>query len=163
MDINGVMYKRCFITYYPDGKLASMDWELKSGTIGYVLVTQLHFTYYADYNVKDITTHLPAVVGLQNEISYTDHYEDYDTGKNATDFALYQKFNDHLLLLPGIKVQVNNPGKVTRKGTAVDYEINYAYTYNDTKYPVSSAGLLKINSGTDAGKIVNLSTQYSYY
>ncbi|RTL59927.1 MAG: hypothetical protein EKK37_03530 [Sphingobacteriales bacterium] len=163
IDINGVTYQRCFITYYPDGKLATMDWEFKSGTMGYVLITEMGFTYYADNNVKDITTHLPAVEGLQNEISFNDHYEDYDANKNADGFALHQKFNDRLLLLPGVKLQINNPRKVTRTGTAIDYEINYTYTYNDKKYPVSSSGLIKIKSGTDAGRTFNLSAQYSYY
>lgn len=163
IDINGVTFERCFITYYPDGKLATMDWEFKFNNVGYVLITEMGFTYYADNNVKDITTHLPAVEGFQNEASFTDHYENYDTNKNADGFALHQRSNDRLILLPGIKLQMNNPGKVTRTGTPVDYEINYTYTYNDKKYPVSSSGLLKINSGANAGQTFNLSTQYSYY
>jgi hypothetical protein len=161
--VNGEIYKRCFITYTPAGKPAKMEWEIKFGTVGFILIREMSFTYYADGNLKDLTARMPAIDGNEPESTYTDHYENYDAGKNTDEFTLYQNFNDHILLLPGIKLQQNNPRRVTRTGVPFTYEINFNYTYNNQQYPVSRNGLMKITGGTDAGKELLITAGYSYY
>ena len=158
---NGEVYERCFITY-SGNQLSKMEWEVKPTTIGFINLRELSFTYYDDGNLKDVTGHGFAIDGVQEEYTYTEHYENYDNKKNTDDFAIYQTPNDHTLLLPGIKLQQNNPGKVIRTGAPFSFEITYAYTYNND-YPVNRTGNLKITSGTDTGKQFTLTAGYTYY
>ena len=161
---DGTNYLNVFFNYTAEGKLSSMEWDMKSGDIGFLVYKEINFTYYTDGNLMDMTFHYHDIDGIQTATTFTDHYENYDSNKNADEFTLYQEFNIHTLLLPQIKLQQNNPGKVTRTGSAsLTYEINYTYTYNSNKFPLNKNGMLKITSGPDTGKVFSISAQFSYY
>lgn len=158
----GEVYQRCFITYNAQGQIINMEWETKINGAGFMQLRELTFSYYSDGNLKDLNGHGFAIDGVQEEYTYTEHYENYDSNLNTDDFTLYQTNNDHTLLLPGIRIQQNNPGKVTRSGGPFSFEITYAYTCQN-KYPVSRNGFMKITSGSDAGKEFFIAAGYTYY
>jgi hypothetical protein len=49
-------------------------------------------------------------------------------------------FFDHLVLLPGVQLQKNNPRKETLTGNTGNYTVNYTYTYNDKDLPLFKTG-----------------------
>lgn len=165
INAQGEIFLRNFLSYSPEGRLINMDWEMKVDNVGYIIMKEMGFTYYADGNLKDLVVDLHAIDGLQEQATYTDHFQDYDNKKNTDDFVLFQDFNQRLLLIPEIKLQHNNPGKVIRTGTGTTlaYEINYTYSYNNNQFPLTRNGTVKINNGPDTGKVFLVNAEYSYY
>jgi hypothetical protein len=70
-------------------------------------------------NLSKLTDHKIEIPGKQAETLYMDTYENYDNNRNAADFSLPHKSGDHLILLPGIVLQKNNPGKELERATAL--------------------------------------------
>jgi len=99
----------------------------------------------------------------QQETTVITRFEQYDDKVNVDDFnLLHNDFFDDLLLLPGIRLQKNNPGRETL--TAFEsYTVNYTYTYNDKKAPLTRSGDLLYTTGPNAGKRFQDNTSYSYY
>jgi hypothetical protein len=160
----GITYRRAFLWYYPSGQLQKIEWELR---VEYGLFAEdqsYTFTYYPDGNVKEILQqYFPA--GQLPATAFTDRYENYDKKKNADGFTLMEPGRLRIpILIPGISVQVNNPGRVVRTGgAAVTYEVNYTYTYDNTGRPLVKTGDFVNTSGPDAGQHYELRTTYSYY
>jgi len=121
------------------------------------------FSYYPDGNLKELAYHyLPLVT--QTEATYTDRFEQYDNNINADGFGLlHNEFFDHLILLPGVELQKNNPAKETRIGDGVNYSVDYRYSYNDKNAPLTKIGDLIITNGTDSGRHFQTHAVYSYY
>lgn len=160
-DSNGIVYKRIDLTY--DGqKLIKLKREMKSGA-GFIIDKTMTMSYYADGNLMDLTYHFSAING-QPEHTYTDRFEQYDNKINVDGFSLlHHEFFDHLVFLPGVQLQKNNPGKETRTGEAWNYTVDYTYTYNDRNLPLTKKGDMLVLTGTDAGKRFGLSSFFSYY
>jgi hypothetical protein len=123
----------------------------------------MSFAYYPDGNVRDVTEHHPAIDG-QVETTTVDHYEQYDAKLNVDDFdLLHTEFFDHLLLLPGVRLQRGNPARVTHTGDGDNYSVVYTYAYDDAGRPVTKSGALVFVTGPDAGKTFQTLSKFSYY
>jgi len=161
-DRNGVKYRRAFLDYTPTHQLKSIEWELKADA-GFSPETTLELSYLPDGNLRDIVTHYFAL-GNQTAATFTTTYSDYDDKKNVDAFSLLHpdQFH-HLFLLPGVKIQLNNPRKEVRTGDGVHYQVDYTYTYDAANRPVIQNGDFQWTSGSDNGKHTQLHSDYSYY
>lgn len=161
-DKNGVTFRHCIFSFSPTHQLQQLDSDIAEGTIGFLQEQTLTFSYYPDGNVKQIVTHNYAV-GAQTEATYTDTFEDYDTHLNPDGFSLLHTSNHELILMPGLKFQINNPRRVIRTGESVNYEIEYTYTYDGKGRPTVKTGDLKFNSGPNTGQHFETRSTFSYY
>lgn len=156
----GILYRTGFLTYQGD-QLRLIEWERKVA-VGFILERTMAFVYQADGNLLEITDHLHPIPG-QDEVTYVSRFEQYDDKVNTDAFRLIHEFNDHLLLLPGVQLQKNNPRKLIRSGGGSDYTIDYTYTYTDKKAPLTSTGDAVFTSGPNAGQRWQTHATYSYY
>jgi len=160
-DSTGLVYTRLNLIY--DGKtLIEINRERKSGSM-FIIDKTLTMSYYPDGNLLDLTYHYLPFNG-QAEATYNDRFEQYDNKINVDAFGLiHNEFFDHLVLLPGIELQKNNPGKESRTGDAQNYTVDYTYTYNDKKLPLRKKGNLLILSGNNSGRRFETNSVFSYY
>ena len=160
-DSTGLVYTRLNLSY--DGKkLIEIDRERKSGS-GFIIDKILTMSYHPDGNLLDLTYHYLPFNG-QPEATYKDRFEQYDNKINVDGFGLiHNEFFDHLVLLPGVQLQKNNPGKESRTGQAQNYTVDYTYTYNDKNLPLTKKGNLVILSGNNAGQRFETNSIFSYY
>jgi hypothetical protein len=161
-DKNGVTLRHCIFSFSPSHQLQQMDWDVAEGSVGFLLEQTLTFSYYPDGNVMQIVTHNYAV-GAQTEATYADKFENYDDHLNPDGFSLLHTSGHELILMPGLKFQINNPGRVVRTGNTVNYEIKYTYTYDANRRPTIKTGDLKFNSGPDIGQHFETQSTFSYY
>jgi len=160
---DGIVYTLVTLNYDGD-RLTRLERRRRLGNGNLELNKEMTFTYYADGNVREVTTHTPAVSGVQPEATFTDLYEDYDGKVNVDAFALlHAEFFDHLVLLPGVVLQKGNARRVTRTGDADNYRVDYTYTYDGTGRPLTQNGTLVFTSGTSSGQQFQVQTLYSYY
>jgi hypothetical protein len=162
---DGLLYRRAFLTYYANGQLKELEWEIKPDKQSFTKEQSFTFTYYPDGNVKDITQH-DFAVGPQTDVTFTDRYENYDDKKNVDGFSLVHTSQfKQPILLPGITLQVNNARRIVRTsdGTALTYEENNTYTYDSNGRPLVKSGDFVYTNGSDAGRHFDLQTTYSYY
>lgn len=158
----GILQMR-FSFSYDYGMLVKVERERRAGS-DLVLNKIITMTYYADSNLQEITYHYPKIDGFQNEASVTDRFEHYDNKINVDDFSLlHNDFFDQLVLLPGVKLQKNNPGREIQTGDGDNLAVTYAYTYNDKLFPLTKAGEITVTSGTHAGEIFQTNSVYTYY
>jgi hypothetical protein len=163
IDENAVNYRRCFVSYNNIGQLSKMEWERRMSNATFAAERTVNFTYYADGNLQQLKNYRHAIDGQQVEGTDIDNFENYDNKVNPDGFSLIHNSNEHLLLLPGVKLQKNNPLKTTRAGTGVHYGITYTYTYNQLNRPLQKTGAVSITSGPDAGKHFQSNTAFTYY
>ena len=155
--------KRCFLTYDELNRLKELEWETNSATGGFILQRTVSFSYYADGNVFEKKDQRHFIEGKQSEALYIDRFEQYDNKLNVDGFTLLHETSEHLVLLPGVVLQRNNPGKNIRTGDGINYEITYHYSYNSDKYPLQRAGSMLLTNGPQAGQRFQLNASYSYY
>lgn len=161
-DITGTLYIKVSLTYNGQ-KLVKLERERKLGS-DFVVNKVMTFSYYADGNLKEIIDHRPAVEGRQPESTSTDRFEQYDDKINVDAFGLiHNEFFDHLVFLPGVQLQKNNPRKETVSGDGTNYTVDYTYTYNDRNLPLHKAGDLIFTGGPNAGQRFQTNSFYSYY
>ena len=68
------------------------------------------------------------------------------------------------MLLPGVVIQKNNPGRETRTGDGLTYVVDYTYAYDtDGKHPLSKSGDLVITGGGTVGQHIPISSVFTYY
>jgi hypothetical protein len=160
-DSTGVVYTNLNLTYN-EQKVVRIERQRKSGT-EFITDKTMVMTYQPDGNLMEITYHyLP--FGVQTEGAFTDRFEQYDNKMNVDGFSLvHNDFFDHLVLLPGVQFQKNNPGKETRTGDGLNYTVDYTYTYNDNNAPLTKTGAGIILNGSDAGKRFPANSIFSYY
>jgi hypothetical protein len=162
VDVTGVNYAQVFYTYQGD-KLVRLE---RQRLLGQELVVNkiMTFSYYDDGNVKEISDHRPEVTGIQGESTTIDRFEQYDNKINVDGFSLmHNDFFDNLVLLPGVQLQKNNPGKETFTGDGLNFAGTYVYTYNDHDLPLTKTGHFTFTSGTDAGQAFVTNSTFSYY
>ncbi len=160
-DSTGIIYTRLNLSY--DGKkLVKIERQRKSGN-AFIIDKTLTMSYYPDGNLQDLTYHYLPFNG-QAEATYNDRFEQYDDKINVDGFGLiHNEFFDHLVLLPGVQLQKNNPGKQSRTGDAQNYAVDYTYTYNDKNLPLRRKGNLLILSGNNVGQRFETNSVFSYY
>jgi len=159
----GIVYKRCFLTYDVNGRLEKLEWDLRQEGVGFANQRTLSFSYYADGNLSELIDHRHPITGIQPEAFYIDRFENYDDRINVDGFSLLHQHNEHLILLPGVKLQKNNPGKNTRLGDGINYVINYTYTYESRNLPTLKKGDAVFTNGSQAGQHFETESVYSYY
>lgn len=148
---------------YDGTKLVGVERQRKTAS-GFVVDKTMTMTYDADGNLSDLTDHRPAIDGVQPETTNIDHFENYDTGLNVDGFGLlHQEFFDHLILLPRVQLQKNNPRQITHSGDGDHYVVEYTYQYDGQKRPLNQAGVLTFTSGTQSGQQFNIGATYTYY
>ena len=129
-DSTGAVYKRIFFTYEAQ-KLIKMEREGKSGP-GFIIEKIVTFTYYADGNLKELTERRPFLIPGQSSANFVEQFENYDDAINVENFSLlHNEFFDHVLFLPGVQFQKNNPLNFTHTGDDVNYQVDYRYVYNN--------------------------------
>jgi hypothetical protein len=160
-DSTGIVYKNIQLTYNGQ-KLIKSEREVKSGT-GFIIEKTTTFLYHADGNLRELTEHRHPING-QVEYTSVDRFEQYDNKINVDGFSLlHSEFFDHLVLLPGVHLQKNNPRKLTHTGDGLNYTIDYTYTYNDKNLPITKRGEATITTGPTAGQRFDTNSFFSYY
>ena len=130
----------------------------------FVLNKVMTLSYYADGNLKEIIDHRPKVDSVQEESTTSDWFDQYDNKINVDGFGLiHNEFFDQLVLLPGVQIQKNNPGKEIVNAQGNIYEVNYTYSYNDRNLPLSKTGDGIFTTGTNTGQRFQTNSFYSYY
>ena len=161
-DQAGTLYIKVFFTYDAK-KLIKVERQRKLGS-DFVLNKTMSFSYYDDGNVKEIVDHRPTISGQQDESTTHDGFEQYDNKTNVDGFGLiHNDFFDHLVLLPGVQFQKNNPAKEIFTSDGISFEANFTYTYNDKNLPLRKEGVVMVTSGSSAGQTFPTSSVYSYY
>jgi len=149
---------------YENGKLIGVERSRRLGD-AMVIDKTTTLTYYPDGNLETLTEHRPAVAGFQDDATNVIRYEQYDSGTNVDGFSLiHDDFFDHLVLLPGIVIQKNNPRLETRTGDGLTYAVSYTYDYGpDGKHPTAKRGDLVITGGGTVGQHVPIGSTFTYY
>jgi hypothetical protein len=162
INVLGILDTKVFFTY--DGKkLTKLERQRILGS-EFVVNKVMTFFYYEDGNLKEIIDHRPAVDGRQVESTSSDKFARYDDKINVDGFSLlHNDFFDHLLILPGVQLQKNNPGREILTSDNNSLEINYTYTYNDKNLPMSKQGEVTITAGASAGQTLQTNCNYTYY
>lgn len=162
VNASGVVFTTLFLTY-EGPRLTKLERDRRVDG-GFIIDKTMTLTYYADGNVQEITEHHPQVVGEQDETTTVDRFEQYDDKINVDGFSLiHDEFFDHLVLLPGVHLQVGNPARQTHTGDGVNYTVGYSYSYDDKNRPRSKSGSVTFLNGPDTGKQFQTSSIFSYY
>jgi len=148
---------------YDGGRLKKLERSVRV-TGGFIIEKTIDFTYDADGNVHQRVVHFPPIDGVQTEATTVDTYENYDTGINVDGFDLiHDEFFDHLVLLPGVQFQKNNPLREIRTGDGINYVVEYFRTYDGLNRPRVRIGTLTFTNGNQVGQSIPTLAQYSYY
>jgi hypothetical protein len=164
VDATGSTFTIVVYTYDINGKLTDIE-RSQRVTGGFIIDKTTTLAYYADGNLATITEHRPTIDSVQTEATDVTRFEEYDTGTNVDGFSLiHDDFFDHLVLLPGVVIQKNNPKRETRTGDGLTYSVEYTYTYDtDGKRPLTKRGDLVITGGGTVGLHVPTSSVFTYY
>ena len=159
-DGDGSIYARILFTYVRE-QLVTLERSQRSGAAFYA-DKRMSFVYADDGNVVQVTDQRLPFPG-QTEATFVDRYERYDSGINVDGFSLlHNEFFDHLVLLPGLRLQVGNPGAVTRTGSGINYRIDYSYTYDTENRPVAKHGEGVIVNGSNPGQRFQTHSTFLY-
>jgi hypothetical protein len=160
-DSTGVVYTRITLSY--DGqKLIKLVRERDLGA-GFFEDKTINMAYYPDGNLQEVAYHYPALNGTP-ENKFSERFEQYDDKINSDGFQLiHNDFFDHLVLLPGVQLQKNNPRKLFHLGDGIHFTVDYSYTYNDKNLPLTKTGEFTLLNGPNAGRKDQISTTFSYY
>lgn len=160
-DINAVVYKRVWMKYENE-KLIRITRERKTGGI-FIIEKTMTFSYYLDGNLNELVEQRYSNNG-QLESTYIDKFEQYDNKINVDGFSLvHNDFFEHLFLLPGVRLQKNNPAKLSRTGDGINYNIDYTYLFNDKRQPLSKEGDVVFTNGPNAGQRIKVNSFFTYY
>ena len=161
VDPDGTVERKILLTYTGD-ELTKLERQLHFPA-GFVTDKIMSFQYDGQKNLTVLTTHHPAIMG-QDESTYSDLFEQYDNKINVDGFSLiHDEFFDLLVLLPGVKLQKNNPGKLRRIGDGINFTVDYTYTYNEKNLPLVKSGQVLTTNGANAGQTSQISSTFSYY
>ncbi len=148
------------LSYYADGKLASIEWIDYSFSPGGTAYKKDSLLYHSDGNLASMEE-FSIAGGIYNwEDRKT--YSNYDNKTNVDDFLLLQHSSDPLLFLPQVKLQKNNPATGKWVFAQNEFDINYTYNYNGN-LPVKKTATRRQVSGNNAGQITQTVDLYSYY
>jgi hypothetical protein len=162
VDSNGVVFAVLFLSY--DGeKLTGIERDRRVDS-GFIVERTVSFSYDADGNLLELTEHYPRIEGRQDEATTVDHFEQYDAKINVDAFSLlHDEFFDHLVLLPDVRLQKGNPGRVTRTGDGLNFTVDYTYAYDGRDRPLTKSGDVTITNGPTAGQKFQTLSEFSYF
>jgi hypothetical protein len=159
---NNALYRKVFISYNGSDKLQKIYWEVLANG-GFSSEQMLTFTYHPDGNLKELTN-TTFDVGPLTARTFKERYDDYDDKINADGFSLLlPQPQNHLILLPNYKLQLNNPRRVVRTGSGQDYNVDYSYTYDSNGRPISKIGDVLFTTGQFKDQRFNSVTSFSCY
>jgi hypothetical protein len=162
VDGTGVTFTRVHFAY--DGRTLIGLQRERTSQGRFVVDKTMSMSYDADGNLSELTEHRPAIAGVQGESSTVDRFEQYDTGVNVDGFSLiHDEFFDHLILLPQVQLQKNNPRLETLTGDGVNYHVDYTYSYDERNRPLAKNGDLVILNGANVGQHFQTHSFFSYY
>lgn len=160
IDGAGIVFVRVHLAYAGDHLVRLERERLHEGR--FQSDKRMSFTYDVSGNLSELRDERLSFPG-QTAATVVDHFERYDTGINVDGFSLiHNEFFDHLVLLPGVRLQVGNPGGVTRSGSGLNYHIEYTYTYDQAKRPLTLRGEGTILNGAGAGSRFQRNATFSY-
>src|SRR5262245_9059285 len=163
LDSTGAFFAESFFTYDGQKLIKAERFHKREPGPGTVIDRTMTMTYNADGNLSELTDHRPAING-QNESTVIDRFEQYDNKINVDGFGrLHPDFFEHLFILPGVQLQKNNPGRETRTGDGINYQVGYTYTYNDRNAPLTKKGEVILTNGPNAGQRFQTNSIFSYY
>jgi hypothetical protein len=163
VDASDVLYTFLALVYEGD-KLVELERNRKVDNVGFIIDKTMSFSYYADGNLRTITERRPRVEGRQDETTSIITYSQYDDGINVDGFSLiHDDFFDHLVLLPGVRLQQGNPAKEVRTGDGAGWTVDYSYVYDAQNRPLVKSGNLTFTSGPNAGQLFQVRSEFSYY
>jgi YD repeat-containing protein len=162
VNANDSVYTRLVLTF--EGRmLTKVERQLRVEG-GFIIDKTTSLSYYPDGNLETVTEHRPEIAGLQDETTVVDRFENYDDGINVDAFSLlHSEFFDQLILLPGVVIQHGNPARLTHTGDGLEFTVDYTYAYDAQGRPKSKTGALRITSGSDMGRVITISSEFSYY
>ena len=159
-DALGFVYVRIRLTYAGE-RLVLLERERRVGE-DFLFDKVLTFVYDSRGNLAELTDERLAFPG-QTEATFVDRFEQYDDGINVDGFSLiHNEFFDHLVLLPGVRLQVGNPAAVTRSGSGANYHIDYTYTYDSSKRPITKHGEGVLFRASGVGERFETNARFSY-
>lgn len=162
VDPTGALRARIALAYNGQ-QLIGLERARRAGH-AFIIDKIMSMTYHPDGNLLEISDHRPAIDGLQTESTVIHRYEQYDDGINVDGFDLiHNEFFDHLILLPGVQLQKGNPARLTQTVTGQNFIIDYSYTYDDQKRPLTKTGEGTFLSGPDAGERFHTHSVFTYY
>jgi hypothetical protein len=163
VNTSGQVYRKCIPGYNSSNQLLELKWEVKSGSNNTFIPEQTQqFSYYPDGNLKELVNHYHPHDN-QPEIKFTDRFENYDDKINVDGFSLLHTPSHHLVIFPGVTIQLNNPRRNTRTGNGINYEIDFTYTYDQAGRPLSKIGNLLFTNGQENGTHFETRSFFSYY
>lgn len=154
--------RNCIISYNSSHQLQQIEWDVRDGNAGFLIEQTLTYSYWPDGNVMEVVTH-NYPVAPQTESTYVELFENYDDHVNVDGFSLAHNSTHEPVLLPGTKIQINNPGRIVHAGDGINYEINYTYTYDSKARPSIKTGDLLFTNGPNTGQHFETQSTFSYY
>jgi hypothetical protein len=159
---NDEVSTRLLLSY--DGEKLTRTERQRNLATGFTTDKITTLSYDPDGNLLELTEHRPFIVGEQDATTTVDHFAQYDDGINVDGFSLlHSEFGDHLVLLPGVRLQKGNPAHVTHTGDGVNYSVDFTYTYDDEGRPLAKNGDLVMLNGSDAGRHFQTQSLFTYY
>jgi hypothetical protein len=156
----GIVYVRIHLSYNGE-RLVTLERErLSEGR--FQPDKRMSFAYDVAGNLSELIDERLPIAGQAGR-TFVDRFERYDAGINVDGFSLiHNEFFDHLVLLPGVRLQAGNPAGVTRSGDGLNYHVEYIYEYDRSGRPVGKRGDVILLNGADAGRRLQTSATYSY-
>lgn len=142
------------LQYDPKGRVTRMDWQPSTPS-----PEEKHtaFTYYENDNLKRLETSYPATA----QVSIVD-FEAYDNKESVDDFGVYREFLEHVILLPGVRFQVNNPTRTKAIHGPLVRESSLRYVYKGS-LPIERHSETRVTAGPTAGDSYTGFTSFTYY
>jgi hypothetical protein len=161
VDATGATYT--IVIYEYDGERLTGVERSRRVDGGFIIDKTMSMKYDADGNLFELTEHRPAIQGVQDDATFVDRFEQYDTKLNVDGFdLLHDDFFDHLVLLPGVQLQKGNPHRQTRTGDGQNFTVDFTYTYDGDR-PLTKSGMLTYTNGPDTGRKFDTRSEFSYY
>lgn len=160
--ITGEMIWHYIFLYNSNDQVKEIRWyQMNNATGDSLLYRKVKLAYRLEGNLARYDDYRSTSGPL--EWSHTEEFSNFDDGENVDDFGILKDFFDHVLFLPNIRLQINNPRDVRFTSVQNDYDIHYDWTYNNNKLPVLKRTTFTQTRGSDAGRTISASTSYSYY
>lgn len=146
--------------YTAGGLLKEVRWYRFVNSTDSVLLRKSILEYRTDGNLAWFNDYFNTTGQLEWERKV--EYSNYDKEKNVDDFALLKLFDDNLLYLPGVRLQVNNARGELITSTVNTFEITNTWQYQNGS-PVLKRAKVVQTRGNTLGDLGTYSTNYSYY
>lgn len=143
-----------FIRYDNKGRVSRMEWRPISTTL---FEKTKEFTYYDNGNLSRMTSTYPAT-GNTSIVAF----EAYDDKRSVDGFDVYKEFFDHMIFLPTVRFQINNPTRMKLITGINERMVQQSYVYRDS-LPLERNAAMQVTAGPSSGQSLTSRTTFSYY